>query len=67
MRTPVIGTGAIPFELTHFVIFIIFTNCLRFSLAGERPTLYASGDNVLELDINTFDKAVYRKVAFDYL
>ena len=30
--------------------------------ANDRPTLYAPGDNVLELDVNTFDRAVYQKV-----
>jgi len=30
--------------------------------ADERPTLYAPGDNVLELDINTFNRSVYNKV-----
>uniref|UniRef100_A0A914LSU2 Sulfhydryl oxidase n=1 Tax=Meloidogyne incognita TaxID=6306 RepID=A0A914LSU2_MELIC len=29
--------------------------------ADERPTLYAPGDNVLELDINTFNRSVYNK------
>ncbi|KAF7636504.1 Sulfhydryl oxidase [Meloidogyne graminicola] len=30
-------------------------------LANDRPTLYAKGDNVLELDINTFNKSIYNK------
>ncbi|KAL7074202.1 hypothetical protein ACQ4LE_006338 [Meloidogyne hapla] len=29
--------------------------------ANERPTLYAKEDNVLELDINTFNRSVYNK------
>jgi hypothetical protein len=32
--------------------------------ANDRPTLYAPGDNVLELDVNTFDRAVYQKVGY---
>jgi len=43
-------------------LFIILRISAGVAAANDRPTLYAPGDNVLELDVNTFDRAVYQKV-----
>uniref|UniRef100_A0A914HFY4 Sulfhydryl oxidase n=1 Tax=Globodera rostochiensis TaxID=31243 RepID=A0A914HFY4_GLORO len=44
-----------------FSIFLLLLTFLVPSKSNDRPTLYGPADNVLELDVNSFDSTVYRK------
>lgn len=64
---PVMLSNHIIFELSHAFIFtttlfeFLAISFLSSSLAHDRPTLYADGDNVLELFTSDFNESVYNK------